>query len=197
MPGPITLSWRHISLVIGGYEFSGFAGDDQPVVFPTIEMVDPQFGKDGVLYGVDTGMLGGEVSVKLQMASGGVKQCLQWLAQRHKGVRRSFDGNFGDTELGFSVQMKGGLLKSCMSAGTPGGTFEATWVFQEIIPDYDGAQFNSDPINANGAPAVNANGLTSQQRGAFSDLGGLTDVGQTAARDVLDEIFGSDGFGDS
>lgn len=137
----IVLSHRHIRLTIDGNTIGGLADDDQPVVFPSIEMVDPKFGKDGNLYGTETGMLGGEVTIKLLPASPSVKLFLNWMAERHKGHRRSFNAQYGDDQLDFAVQMYGGLFKSCTAASTPGQTFEAVFVFEEIIPEYNSAKF--------------------------------------------------------
>ena len=187
--GPVVLSWRHIKLKIGGYTFKSLANDDQPVVFPNIEMVDVVYGKGGELYGNETGMLGGDVTVKVLPASPDAQTLLTWLAQRQKGSRRTFEGSFGDSVLNFSVELRGGIFKSCTMATSPGAAFEAVFAFQEIIPDYDGANFN------NGGPVQATDDTIGATAGnVFDTVFGST---SSAAGDVFEGIFGNDGFGDS
>ena len=186
MAGPVVLSWRHITLKIGEHTFVSLASDDQPVTFPNMDLVDVVYGKSGEMYGNETGMLGGDVSVRVLPASRDARQLLTWLAQRHKGSRRTFSGMFGDSRLGFSVQMKGGLMKSCTAASVPGADFEAVFSFQEIIPDYDGAEFNNDgPVQANDDASLGSGDSRAVHDSLFPD-------GGTAASDVFDESTGLD-----
>ena len=191
MAGPVVLSWRHITLKINDHVFVSLASDDQPVTFPNMDLVDVVYGKSGEMYGNETGMLGGDVSVRVLPASRDAQQLLTWLAQRHKGSRRTFSGSFGDSHLGFSVQMRGGLMKSCTAASVPGADFEAVFAFQEIIPDYDGATFNNDgPVQANDDASLGGGDARAVAGSLFTD-------GGTAAGDVFNDVFGDDGFGDS
>lgn len=183
---PTILSHRHIKMTINGIRITGFADDDQPVSFPNIEMVDPKFGKDGSLYGTDTGMLGGEVTIKLLPAAPFVKQCLNWMAERHKLVRRTFYGTYGDNQLNFQISMLGGMLKSCTSASTPGQTFEIVFVFEELIPDYDNAKFLA--VNVNDYSAIGGSDVKSDVFGG--------NLGNTGSGQVYGAITGEGAISD-
>lgn len=144
---PTILSHRHIELVINGHRFDGYADDDSPVEFPDMELVDTQRGKDGTLYGTDTAMIGGEVTVKLLPVSQSAIRVLRWFDEIQRGARLEFEGNYGDAELNYSAQMRGGFLKRCPAMIDPGKTFEVVFEFEQIIPDMDGARFAPAPVS--------------------------------------------------
>lgn len=139
------LSWRHIELILNGHRFQGWSDDDPPVEFPDIDLVNVVTGKDGAAYYSDTGMLGGEVTIKLLPTSESAKRCLRWLEERDSGARLEFEGTYGDSEIGFSAALRGGALRTCRPATVPDQNFEVVFHFEEIIPDYDAAQFSPAP----------------------------------------------------
>ena len=141
---PEILSHRHIIFRLNGKRLQGFADEDPPVEFPEIDMLDAVFGKDGALYGNDTAILGGEVVAKFQPTSQACIDILRWFAQRQRGSRLAFAGSYADLELGYSLDLRGGLFKMTKPIIVPGETFQATWVFEELIPDVDGVSF--DPV---------------------------------------------------
>ena len=143
---PAILSTRHCKLIINGHQFNGYSNDDPPVEFPDIDFLDYEFGKDGGLYGNDNGMQGGELLVKLAPGSESAKWCIRQLARRNRGERVLYSGSYGDVNLNYVTNMLGGRFKMCPPAVTPGKTFEATFVFKQYQPLYDGALFTPSPI---------------------------------------------------
>ena len=92
----------------------------------------------------------GEVNIKLLPTSTSAKRVVRWFAERQRGARLYFSGSYGDPEINFHVQLKGGLLKQCPPSVVPNKTFEVIFEFEEIIPDYDGATFAGAPVLAAG-----------------------------------------------
>lgn len=142
---PTILSSRHAELTINGHRFTGFSDDDPPVEFPDIELITTMRGRDGAMYASDTAIQGGEVTVKLLPTSQSAKQVLRWMTEILRGGRMLFQGSYADTELGYSVQLKGGMLKTAPPSVVPGKTYEATFEFEQLLPDYDGANFAPAP----------------------------------------------------
>ena len=141
MADPKVTGFPHIEVQIDGFSMSGWANEDPPVEFPPIDALEAIFGKDGTLYGNDTGMRGGDVTLKFLPTSAGAQWWLQRWSERLKGKRRVFHGIYTDSELNVSISLRGGLLKTCPAAIVPGQTFEVTVTFQELIPNMDGANF--------------------------------------------------------
>jgi len=142
---PTILSYRHLELIINGHRFESWSDDDTPVEFPEITFADTVIGRDGTMSVTDTGNLGGELVVNLLPTSKSAQRIIQWIQERNRGERQFFDGTFSDTETGFSVQLKGGILKMAKPTVTPGETYTATFEFEQLVPDYDGATFAGAP----------------------------------------------------
>ena len=83
--------------------------------------------------------------LKLLPESPSTKQILRWVAERQKGGNLEFSANLSDTELNYSVAMKGGFLKRSHSGTSVNRTFEAVFEFEQILPDYDSATFDAPP----------------------------------------------------
>ena len=148
---PTILSFEHIKLTLNGHTFQGWANEDPPVEFPDIEFLETDWGKDGTLYASNTAIRGGEVMVKLLPSSRSTKKVLNWVSERQRGKRLSFKGTFSDPELGFTVTLRGGLLTQAAAAAVPDKTYEATFTFEEILPNYNTAQFDPKPASTSGA----------------------------------------------
>ena len=144
---PTTLSHRHIVLIINGHRYEGYASDDSPVEFGDNELVNTERGKDGTLYGTDTSEIGTVLTVKLLPVSRSAIRVLQWYTDIQRGQRLEFEGSYGDNELNYSCQMRGGFLTQCPSMIVPGKTFEHMFEFEEVIPDVDGARFAPAPLS--------------------------------------------------
>ena len=142
---PTILSTRHCELVINGHKFTAYADEDSPVEFPDIEHLEHSFGKDGTLYLSDTGMQGGEVTVKLAPSSPSAKRVLRWHAEMIRGMRLSFEGTYGDPGLSYDVTLRGGVLMKSPPSVVPNKTFECVFLFEQIIPNYDSAAFDPAP----------------------------------------------------
>jgi len=142
---PTILSYKHVELIINGHRFESWSDDDTPVEFPEITFVETTIGRDGTMSVVDTGALGGELVVNLLSTSRSAQRIIQWIQERNRGARSFFEGTFSDTELGYSVQLKGGVLKMAKPTVTPGETYTATFEFEEMVPDFDGANFAGSP----------------------------------------------------
>ena len=138
---PTQLSHLKQVLILNGTRVSGLADASPPIDFPTIELLEDTWGKDGTLYTVATERLGGEVTIKLLPTSPDVKRFLRWFAQIQNGQRIRFEGSYGDPELNFSTLMQGGEMKSCPPTIIPGVDFEVMFVFEKLTPQYDSARF--------------------------------------------------------
>ena len=134
-----TLSFRHVSLQINGHSFSGWADEDPPVDFESLDLLEATFGRSGDMYISDRGKRGGEVTVKLLPTSPSAVRCLQWLNESLKDADLDFNGIYADTKLNIGLTMKNGKFKMCDTTVVDGKTFECTWLFEELIPDVDGA----------------------------------------------------------
>lgn len=138
-------SHRHIVCIMDGYRLTGWAAEDEPVVFPEIDVTETEHGKDGTQYGTDTGMLGGEVEFKFVPNSPAVGWWLQRFTDRQRGARHIFECSYSDPEQGFACTMSVGMLVGTKPMKTPGQTFSVKVEFQEIIPDVDGAVWATVP----------------------------------------------------
>ena len=141
-------SHRHIACIIDGERQTGWAAEDEPVVFPEITITEVEVGKDGTLQVTDTGHLGGEVELKFASNSPSVGFWLKRFTDRQRGVRHIFEGSYSDPERGIACTMSGGVLMTEKPMKTPGQTFVVKLHFQEIIPDVDAAQWATLPTNA-------------------------------------------------
>ena len=141
---PTQLSHLKQVLILNGKRVSGLADEDPPIEFPQIQLLEDTWGKDGTLYTVATEILGGEVTIKLLPTSPDVKRFLRWFAQIQNRRRIRFEGSYGDSELNYSTLMQGGEMKECPPTIVPGQSFEAMFVFEKLIPQYDSARF--DPV---------------------------------------------------
>lgn len=142
---PTILSQRDIECLLLGHRIEGWSNEDPPIEFPEINFLDVQEGRDGSIYGTDTGILGGEVKFKLHPASRSALWFLVRLQERNRGVRRIFSGTYSNAALGYSCTFKGGLLKMMRPMIVQGQTFEPVIHFEQIIPDTEGAVFDPAP----------------------------------------------------
>ena len=147
---PTELGWRHIQMVINGIRVTGYSDDSPPVEFPDIELLQETWGPDGTLHLLSTGRKGGEVMVKLLPTSAFVEHLLRWHADIQGDENLEFEGTYADARLNFSCLMRGGKLKICPPAVVPGETFEATFVFEELIPQADRFLVSPPPGNLPG-----------------------------------------------
>ena len=138
-------SWRRISLVLNGHRFQSWSDSEPPVDFPKIEVLKTKTGRDGSLHATDSGMRGGEVTVKLQPTSPSTQRCLQWLTEAARDQHLTFSGSYSDPGTRTAARLKGGRLMSADSIVNPDKEYEATFVFEEIIPSADGGVFVPPP----------------------------------------------------
>ena len=146
-------SHRKCTLELMGETVTGLADDDPPVEIPQIEMITTKFGQDGTMYAHNLEILGGELMVKLLPTSPWCKKMLRWMAEMQNGMRLDFTGTYGDSELGFSTQLEGGVMTKCPPAVIPNQTFEVSFMFEEMRPQYDSAKFAASPHEGS-APAA-------------------------------------------
>ena len=149
MPAVIMSNLSQV-LIINGERVTGLAEDDPPVEMPEIELYSEKFGQDGTMYVMTTSRRGGEVVVKLAPSSPFVKKWLGLHARILSGERIPISGEYGDPGLKFSSLLRNGVMKQSPSGVSPGKTAEFTFVFEEIIPNYDNAAFG----NPNFPPAA-------------------------------------------
>lgn len=141
------LSQRHIRLIINSYVFESY-GNDDPVQFPDIDMMEVIQGRDGAISATDTAMLGGEVVVSLLPTSPSIRRCMQWYNEWRRTGAAELEGSYTNTIIGYSAQLKGGYMKRARPMVQPGVIYTVTFHFEELIPDFAGATFNSAPAVA-------------------------------------------------
>lgn len=145
MTTPTQLSHSNQTLIINGERVSALSDDDNPVELPQITLTEENFGSDGTMYTVGTSIRGGEVKVKLQPTSPQVKTWMRDFARIQQGEQINYDGSYGDPELDYTTVMRGGFLKMAPPGITPGVNAEFTFVFEELIPEFDNAKFRPSP----------------------------------------------------
>ena len=145
MTTPNQLSHRHQVLIINGEYVTGLADDDNPVELPVTQLVEEKFGKDGTLYVVATNVRGGEVKIKLQPTSQQTKTWLRDHARIQQGERINYTGSYGDSDLGYNTRLEGGFLKMAPHGISPNVNAEFTFIFEELIPEFDNAAFRPSP----------------------------------------------------
>ena len=148
------LSHAHVDVVLDGHNFIGWADEDQPVEFDTGEdQVEISIGADGGMYGTSTAMFGSQLTFRMAPTS----PTTQWLVARkeeHKqnqingNAIRIFNGTYSDPVQGRSARMEGGVLMNCPDLPVPGQTFEATFQFERVVGNADGAVFRRPLSNA-------------------------------------------------
>lgn len=140
---PTESGHRHCKLVLNGTEISGFGDDPRPVELPEAELIKTKVGADGALYGNASGMRGGEVKIKLAPTSPSTKFLMQKVTEIHEGARIEWNGSYGDSVLNYTTELKGGLLTKGPKGIEPETDAVFTFYFEELIPDFAGANFNS------------------------------------------------------
>lgn len=135
------IDWVSMPLEINGHRVTGYASDEPPFDPETVQWIEDEFGPDGTLYGRLTGRRGGSVMLKLQPTSPSTQFFLRDVARIQNRERVFYEGSIGDPVLDFSVELKGGMMRSSHPFSVPGKTFEIEFVFEEIIPNYDNASF--------------------------------------------------------
>ena len=112
-------------------------------------------GADGGVYGVNSAMFGGLVTIRLSPTS----PSTAWFIQRNEELKqaqlnglatRVYDGSYTDPVQGRrSATFQGGTLRNCPDMSVPNQTFEVAIYFDRIVGSVDGAVFHpplvSDP----------------------------------------------------
>ena len=145
MTSPNQFSHSHQILIINGERVTALSDDANPVELPQITLVEENFGSDGIMYAMATSIKGGEVKVKLQPNSPQVKTWMRDFAQIQQGARINYTGSYGDSDLGYNTAFRGGFLKMAPPGISPGVTAEFTFVFEELVPEFDSARFRPSP----------------------------------------------------
>ncbi len=144
---PTQLTHAHQVLIMNGVRVTGLADDENPVELPSIVLAEVKFGKDGTMFPMGTSMQGGEVMVKLLPTSPQVKDWMRKHAQIQQGARINWSGSYGDSQLGYSTLLEGGVLTEAPSGITPGGSsVEFKFQFEQITPQFDQAKFAPSPV---------------------------------------------------
>ena len=72
-----------------------------------------------------------------------------WLREHARiqtGEVVKWDGVWSDSNLGYSTLMRGGVLTKAPPGIHPGKNCEFTFIFEQLIPQFDGASFDPAPI---------------------------------------------------
>ena len=145
---PTLASHLHQTLILNGHRFVNLADNERPIELPSIEMLTHRFGKDGGMLATRTNIQGGEVMVRLLPTSQSVKFVLKQRALMNNGKRINFSGSYSDSQLNFTIQLVGGFLKACPPGIEPDVDFECTFLFEQIIGNFDAAKFAAPPLLA-------------------------------------------------
>ena len=144
---PTQLSNRHAILTLNGRRITAFSDDEPPVELPEIELAKTTRGQDGSMYATGTAAKGGEVMVKLLPTSPDTKWLMRKHAQIQNGARITFKGSYGDSEIGYKVLLRGGVLVKAPAGISPGKNVEFTFDFEEVIPQFDAMRTSRAPVD--------------------------------------------------
>ena len=125
------VSNRNAKLIINGVEFTGFADEDPIIDWPEEDFIEIVTGKDGLTYGNDLAMIGGEIVVKLLPVSPTIPQVMAWRNAWVEGERQNFEGTYSDSEIQCSVNFTEGYLVRCPPMIMPGTNFEVGFYFEK------------------------------------------------------------------
>ena len=150
---PPHLNFRNQILTMNGARVSGLSDDDVPVDIPVIEVLTEVFGQDGTLYTRGNAKRGGPVTVKLLPISLHTKIWIRQFTEiMQDGAEIEYNGSWGNPEKGYTTLLRNGALKSAPPAISPGVNPEFMFVFEEIIPEFDDADFGAAPPPASAVP---------------------------------------------
>ena len=139
-------SHRDIVFILDGHRVTGFAEDDPPVDFPAIELLTEKYGQDGQMYVMSTARRGGQFTVKLLPTSPTTKLWMRHHAEIQNGAIKNYAGSYADPNLDYDTLIRGAKLKTAPSTVVPGVTAEFVFVAQELIPEFDNANFAAAPF---------------------------------------------------
>ena len=146
-----TLGWKNINFILNGHRVAGYADESPPVEMPIIEIETVVWGKDGTMMTNSTGRQGGEVKVKLLGTSTTTKFLMrEWARIQRTGETVNWEGTYGDTLLNYRSLLRGGRLTMAPVTVSPEVTAEFTFVFEQIIPQFDTARFVTEPLVVGG-----------------------------------------------
>ncbi len=143
---PTETSHLHQKLILNGHIVRGFADVERPVEIPIVQNITHKYGKDGALLATRTNMQGGEILIHLLPTSVSVKFFLRQIRLLFNGSTINWKGSYTDSRLGTSITMKGGYLLEAPPGAEPEGNFDIKFVFEQILPAYDGAKFGAPPL---------------------------------------------------
>ena len=130
---------------MNGERVEGLSDDSPPVELPQIDLVEETYGQDGTMYVMGTSRRGGDVVVKLLPTSTTTKNWLRDFTRIQNGARISYNGRYGDATLGYATRLRSGYMKQARPGVSPGQNAEFTFVFEELIAEFDGADFGPSP----------------------------------------------------
>ena len=144
----MTNQLSHINsvLTMNGTRVQGLSDDDLPVELPDIQLAEAKYGKDGTMYTIGSGMKGGDVIVRLLPSSRTGAEWIKMHAEIQSGEVIDWEGIWQDSHLGYSTLLRGGVLTTAPSGVHPGKNLEFTFAFEEVLPQFDGANFDPAPI---------------------------------------------------
>ena len=146
---PDMISNRTQTLVLNGDRVTGFSDANPAVEVPEVTNVEETFGQDGRMYIQGTNMRGGEMVVHLQATSPMVPKWMRMHARIQNGDRSpdlyGLTAEFGDTTLGYNLRCEGGILKMARQGISPGQDADFTFLFEEMIIEYDNVTFTPAP----------------------------------------------------
>ena len=150
---PLFGSLEHVRHEVNGHRCEGWADDEAALDYPDIDAASVMRGADGKLLAISSANRGGPVVYKFLANSRSVKFFMQQAAVVQRGGRVVFNATEVDEQTGLSAQLRNGVLTSYPSMQDRGkgsaSNREFTIEYEEIIQNYDGAEFTGVPEVAN------------------------------------------------
>lgn len=141
-------SHLHHIFRLNGHTFRKFADVDNPIELPTITHVNYKYGRDGALLAARSNIQGGPIAVHLLPTSTSVKFIMQQVALNYNGADIEYNGSYVNSHLGISMTLRGGYLAESKAGSEPESDFDCTFIFEQILPNYDAVKFNEPPLLA-------------------------------------------------
>jgi hypothetical protein len=145
MQGATEFSLQASTIILNGYEFTGWSSDTDGLTLPEIELAKTERGADGKMIATATGDKGGSVVFKLLANSPTTKFLQNIIAQKQTyGAIVLFSGTFN-----FNTGIRTVVSKGVLTKGPAGPTLgkgqtkahEFTMDFESIISEYLTANF--------------------------------------------------------
>ena len=132
---PQVFNWNHIHLEFTGHgTVSGWASDDDVVMFDPVEIFEDEWGRDGALYGLANAKRGTVCNIKLAPSSDSIGMFQQMLIDFNDNNLEPFNGLYKDTDKNYGAVLTGCLPYEIPPVQGPGMTYEPKIICETVLP---------------------------------------------------------------